>query len=117
MVKTVTSGINTKEFSPENEDPKLRKNLEKKLKRRNIKAQPFLHVLVKGNYSPDYWIHLKVPCKKENLLKFWQGMSHLKFHATNVGSHLLWRFALYANGMGLAGCAKHVLKNMNVLKI
>ena len=50
----------------------LPKNLEKTLKRRNIKAQPFLHVLVKGNYSPDYWIHLKVSCnaKLKNIDQF-----------------------------------------------
>ncbi len=50
----------------------LSKNLEKTLKQRNIKAQPFLHVLVKGNYSPDYWIHLKVSCnaKLKNIDQF-----------------------------------------------
>ena len=40
----------------------LPSNLEKKSKKQKSKAQPFLHILVKGHYSPEYWLHLKLSC-------------------------------------------------------
>ena len=38
----------------------LPKNLEKGSKQKKIKSQPFHHILIKGHYSPEYWLHLKV---------------------------------------------------------
>ena len=38
----------------------LPKYLEIKSKKQRTKAQPFLHILVNGQYAPEYWLHLKV---------------------------------------------------------
>ena len=38
----------------------LPKNLEKGSKQKKIKAQPFFHILIKGRYAPEYWLHLKL---------------------------------------------------------
>jgi len=40
----------------------LPKSLGKGSKQKKIKAQPFFHILIKGSYSPEYWLHLKVAC-------------------------------------------------------
>ncbi len=38
----------------------LPKSLENQRKSQKLKSQPFFHILVKGYYSPEYWLHLKV---------------------------------------------------------
>ena len=38
----------------------LPKSLENQRKQQKFKSQPFFHILVKGSYSPEYWLHLKV---------------------------------------------------------
>ena len=38
----------------------LSKSLENQRKQKNIKSQFFFHIQVKGVYSPEYWLHLKV---------------------------------------------------------
>ena len=38
----------------------LPKSLEKQQNHQKFKSQPFFHILVKGSYSPEYWLHLKV---------------------------------------------------------
>ncbi|MFH1930858.1 MAG: hypothetical protein ABIN18_04610 [Pseudomonadota bacterium] len=50
----------------------LPKSLENQSKQQNFKSQPFFHILVKGYYSPGYWLHLKVAsnCKLEDLDQF-----------------------------------------------
>ena len=50
----------------------LPKSLENQSKQQKFKSQPFFHILVKGYYSPGYWLHLKVAsnCKLEDLDQF-----------------------------------------------
>ena len=38
----------------------LPRSLENQRKSQKLKSQPFFHILVKGYYSPGYWLHLKV---------------------------------------------------------
>jgi len=38
----------------------LPKNLEKGSMQKKINSQPFLHILIKGHYASEYWLHLKV---------------------------------------------------------
>ena len=38
----------------------LPKSLDSQLKQQKFKTQPFFHILVKGYYLPEYWLHLKV---------------------------------------------------------
>ncbi len=38
----------------------LPKSLENQREHKRFKPQPFFHVLVKGYYLPEYWLHLKV---------------------------------------------------------
>ncbi len=38
----------------------LPKSLDGQLKHQKFKTQPFFHILVKGYYLPEYWLHLKV---------------------------------------------------------
>jgi hypothetical protein len=38
----------------------LPKHLEVQTPKQNLKSQAFFHVLVKGYYLPEYWLHLKV---------------------------------------------------------
>ncbi len=38
----------------------LPKSLDSQLKHQKFKTQPFFHILVKGYYLPEYWLHLKV---------------------------------------------------------
>jgi hypothetical protein len=38
----------------------LPKSLENQRKSQTLKSQPFFHILVKGYYLPEYWLHLKV---------------------------------------------------------
>jgi len=50
----------------------LPKSLENQRRQQKFKAQPFFHILVKGYYSPGYWLHLKVASnsKLEDLDQF-----------------------------------------------
>ena len=50
----------------------LPKSLENQSKQQKFKAQPFFYILVKGYYSPVYWLHLKVASnsKLEDLDQF-----------------------------------------------
>jgi hypothetical protein len=38
----------------------LPKSIQNELKEQKLKSQPFFHIHVKGYYSPEYWLHLKV---------------------------------------------------------
>jgi hypothetical protein len=38
----------------------LPKSRDSQLKHQKFKTQPFFHILVKGYYLPEYWLHLKV---------------------------------------------------------
>ena len=38
----------------------LPRSLENQRKSLKLKSRPFFHILVKGYYSPEYWLHLKV---------------------------------------------------------
>jgi hypothetical protein len=50
----------------------LPKSLKTQQSQKKLKSQPFFHILVKGAYSPEYWLHLKVSsnAKLEHLDRF-----------------------------------------------
>ena len=41
----------------------LPKSIENQSKQKKLRAKPFFHIMVRGAYAPDYWLHLKVDAK------------------------------------------------------